>query len=202
VFRKPANEDWRVEANWEDAYFGAAYIIIKGVVAGRYQRAVEGVAGLFMFRHYLELAMKYIVLHSRWLKDGTTRADREEIEELKNTHSLKRLWHLVRTEALPKVEADWENWDIDFVEECVNDFAAIDPGHGVRFRYQRKKFGGPIEHGGYEHLQVDFAALLENMPHVQDVLEIIDLWFYETHGQIEDYESDMAAWGGWSDVGY
>lgn len=114
---------------------------------------------------------------------------------MKNTHSLRDLWALVRTEAFPKIENDaWKEWDVDFVEQCVRDFDAVDPGTGVRFRYPGKSFGGPNDSSGHEYAWADFDRLLRQMPHVRDVLGMIDLWLYETHGQIEEWEREMGSW--------
>jgi len=193
VFGEPSGE-WRVEANWEDAYYGAAFAVISGVVEGRYLRAVEGVAGLYLFRHYLELALKYIILHSRWIKDEHTLAD--DVQEIKKTHSLKRLWELLKDEALPKMASDEsvKEWDIEFVDACVLEFEAVDPGPGERFRYHGRSFGGPQVGRGDEYLSIDFEQLLDNMPHVREFLGMLDTWFYETHGMIQEWEAEMNSW--------
>lgn len=194
VFESPTSDDWTVRANWEDAYYRAAHAIVTSVAEGRYPTAVEGVAGLFLFRHYLELALKYIILHSRWLKDSETRATAEEIAEVKKTHSLKTLWQRVKTEAFPKITDDaWKDWDVEFVDACVLEFDTVDPG-GERFRYHARRFGGSNAGRRHEYLWIDFARLAKHMPHVHEVLEMIDLWFYETHGELEDWEADMATW--------
>jgi len=193
VFGQPEG-DWRVEANWEDAYYGAAHAVVSGVVEGRYPRAVEGVAGLYLFRHYLELTLKYIILHSRWIEDEHTLA--EAVKEVEKTHSLKKLWGLFKAEALPKMQEDEsvKEWDIDFVESCVLEFDAVDPGQGERFRYHGKSFGGAPAGRGDERLWIDFEQLLENMPHVREVLGMVDVWFYETHGMIQEWEAEMNSW--------
>jgi hypothetical protein len=60
-------EPWRIDASWRDAYFYASKEVIQGVVEEVLMPAIHGVAGVFMFRHYMELAMKYTVFHARWL---------------------------------------------------------------------------------------------------------------------------------------
>ena len=74
-------QDWRVDADWDDAYYLGAKRLIEGVARGEYLPACEGVAGLYLFRHYVELALKYIIFHSRWLRDAHTNASFEEIED-------------------------------------------------------------------------------------------------------------------------
>lgn len=53
---------------------------------------LEGVPALFLLRHYLELRLKLIVFHARWLNDQHTTARDEDIQAVKNQHSLKTLW--------------------------------------------------------------------------------------------------------------
>lgn len=194
VFGKPEG-DWKIEANWEDAYYGAAFAIVSGVVERRYPRGVEGVTGLYLFRHYLELAMKYIVLHARWLKDPKTNARAEEVQAVKKTHSLGRLWAWVKEEAGPKIEDQyWREWDIEFLDACIAEWDGIDPDPGERFRYHGKSFGGPGPAGEQGYLWIDFDRLLENMPHVREVLGMIDVYLYETHGMNAEWEAEMASW--------
>jgi hypothetical protein len=153
------------------------------------------VAGLYLFRHYVELALKYIILHARWLKDPHTNAKAEDIQEVQKTHSLARLWTLVKTEAQPKIEvADWQEWDVDFVEACITEWDAIDPHPGERFRYHGKSFGERAASVTHERLRIDFGLLRAQMSHVREVLGMIDLYLYETHGMNADWEEEMASW--------
>jgi len=194
VFGTP-DGDWNVEANWEDAYYGAALAIVSGVVEGRYPRGVEGVTGLYLFRHYVELALKYIILHARWLKDPKTNAKPDEIQEVKKIHSLARLWAWAKDEAKPKIEeTHWREWDIEFVDACITEWEAIDPHPGERFRYHGRSFGGAVPARHQERLWIDFRLPQETMPHVREDLGMIDLYLYETHGMNEEWEAEMASW--------
>ena len=149
---------------------------------------------LYLFRHYLELSPKYIIRHSRWIKDQHTLSD--DVKEIEKTHSLKRLWDVFSTEALPKLQEDEDTkeWDIVFVEECMLEFDAVDAGRGERFRYRGTSFGGTQATAREEHLWIDFDRLLENMLHARAVLGMLDLRFYETHGMIEEWEAEMDSW--------
>ena len=97
VFYLPGTE-WKVEAVWDDAYYEAAKRLIQGIARGEYLQAIEGVAGLYLFRHYIELALKFVIFHSRWLKDSNSNAKLEEIKDVKKTHSLRKLWGVAETE--------------------------------------------------------------------------------------------------------
>jgi hypothetical protein len=196
VFRLPRS-DWKVEAIWDDAYFHAAKRLVQGVISGEYLPALEGVAGMYSFRHYLELALKYIIFHSRWLKDASTNARFEEIEDVKATHSLRLLWITAKDECrriiLPE---EWDRIDTDFVERCVLEFDAIDP-NGQRFRYHGATFGVEKDPERREQMTrtiqydvcVDFDELAGVIQHVHDVLGYLDLYMVETYGQNEEWES-------------
>lgn len=187
VFQQPPGT-WKVEADWEGAYYHASEKLIRGVVEGPYVRGLEGVAGVFLFRHYLELALKYIVLHARWLKDPETNASPKDVKKVNKTHSLKELWGMVKAEALPTIgKAERKSWDIGFVEKCVLDFHGVDPHPGTRFRY---KEANSTE--GY--LWINFEQFLENMPHVREVLWMVDSYLVETYGMNAEWEAEMNSW--------
>ena len=81
VFGVPP-ESWRVDAAWADGYFLAAKVVVGTVVDWGFKPehkpmpAMEGIAGVYLFRHYLELALKHILFHSRLAADGA-RHERE-----------------------------------------------------------------------------------------------------------------------------
>ena len=62
VFSVPA-EPWRIGALWEEAYFDSAKYVIEGVLKRQLTPSVHGVAGVFLFRHYLEISLKFIIMH-------------------------------------------------------------------------------------------------------------------------------------------
>ena len=200
VFHLPG-PDWQIEAIWDDAYFRAAKTLIEGVARGEYLPALEGVAGLYLFRHYLELALKFITFHSRWLKDAHTNAENEEIENVWKTHSLKQLWAIAKPECQRIVaEKEWQALDIEFVERCVQEFDAVDP-RGERFRYHGDKFGiekdpakrEDIIRASRYDLYIDFRTLPGVVQHVYDVLHYLDIYMIETHGQNEEWQSVLNA---------
>src|SRR5437016_2387692 len=74
-------EPWIVEAEWTEGYFRAARRIVEDIVSGKlFATEIWGPVALYLFRHYLELALKYIVLHARFLKDTNTNAEDETIQ--------------------------------------------------------------------------------------------------------------------------
>jgi hypothetical protein len=202
IFQIPGTP-WHVDANWREGYLGAAQVIAKGVVDGTLRPAIEGVAGVFLFRHYLELALKHIVWHARWLETAKKNAALEDITPLHRNHSLMAWWNLVKGEARKKMpQAEWEAMDVEFVEECVKEFEAVDPDPAWRFRYHGQYFAiakHVLEGTGYpmeptKDLYIDFNALAAQMEHVYDVLNAIDVYLIETHGQNQEWEVEMNAW--------
>ena len=187
---------WKVGANWPEGFFHASKALIHGVVQGGLMPGVEGVAGVFLFRHYMELALKYIVFHSRWLKSEKKNAEWDEVKNLHRNHSLIAWWNLVKGGRKGKLPgAEWARLDTKFVEECVKNFEAADPAPGWRFRYPTRvigvaRRGEPI----INELYVDFPAMLHQMDHVYEVLNAIDVYLVETHGENEEWEAEMNSW--------
>lgn len=187
-------EPWDIDVSWRDGYFYSAKLIIEGVVDGSLRSGIHGIAGVFLFRHYIELALKYIVFHARWLKDANTNAKREEIQDVKKTHSLRLLWDWAQVDCKGKIpDAEWDALDTMFVEKCIAEFEAIDPHPGDRFRYHGKVFGVDKRPDSersptLNHLAIEFYALLIEMQHIHDVLNAVDVYLFETHGENADWQ--------------
>ncbi len=152
----------------------------------------EGIAAAFLFRHYLELSLKNIILAGRFLTKDGQNARQEDVAPAWG-HKLSELWKLVLSDAKLKMDADhWDNYDTEFVEKCIAEFDGIDP-RGMAFRYAGE---------GAEKLHVHFQWLHAIMEHVYQVLEGIRVYLIETRGQNADYEAylqsqygDDLAWG-------
>jgi hypothetical protein len=193
VFDVPA-EPWHIAALWEEAYFDTAKYVIEGVLKRDLNRNVHGVAGVFLFRHYLEIALKFIIMHARWLADHGRIAGAEEIKDVAKTHRLKTLWEMAVKDCKGKIhEETWNEWDVEFVEEMILEFDAVDSS-GFRFRYHGEKFGShdPLRDiMRMNELRIRYDVLLAQMDHVRSVLGTIDTYLYETHGQIAEWEAEM-----------
>jgi hypothetical protein len=167
--------------SWVDhaeGFYRGSQALIQGVAEGHVSEDVEGVAGLFMFRHYLELSLKNIALAGRWLREEGGNVQPEDVTPIKRIHGLSDLWILVVRDAKPKMlEKDWENYDIDFVERCIAEFDSVDP-KGFAFRY--------AGHGS-EDVRAHFERLLLVMEHVQQVLDGIRVYLVETYQLNEEY---------------
>jgi hypothetical protein len=130
-----------IGAIWDPAYLETADYVLKGVVNRELNQNVHGAVGVFLFRHYVELELKYVLFHSRWLKDKDTNATKNEIEAIDQIHYLDKLWKQVNEETPKKIGEDrWKNFDIPFIDEVVRDLSRVDPA-SFRFRYNGKVFG-------------------------------------------------------------
>jgi hypothetical protein len=148
------------------------------------------------FRHYVELALKYIIFHSCWLRDAHTNASFEEIEDVKKRHSLRQLWTTARAECKRIIpESEWNAIDVEFLDQAIDEFDAIDPT-GERFRYHGPTFGVEKDPAKRQEmartirhdLLVDFQVLPCLVDHAHDVLNYLDTYMIETHGENEEWE--------------
>lgn len=183
---------WKIGAIWDQAYYDTAEYVIRGVVEGHLLPRVHGVVGVFLFRHFVELELKYVLFHSRWLEDQQTNV-KEDIEAIANIHYLDQLWAAVKKEAPPKFDKDtWKAFDIAFIDEVVKELNAVDPG-SYGFRYNGKVFGVG-EHSAEPEIYIDYNAILAQMKHVYYVLHAMKVILIETHGMNADWEAEMNSW--------
>jgi hypothetical protein len=164
------------------SFYRSAEALIQGVVKGHLYRDIEGVTGVFLFRHFLELILKEIVLWGRMLEAEDRNAVWEQVKRVANVHNLGQLWKWVLEDAKPKMKQEvWDSFDIGFAEKMIAEFDTVDP-KGFSFRY----------HGqGGEHCGFSYEVFLEEMDHTRQVLEAILSYLRETHGRNADWEDIM-----------
>lgn len=132
-----------------------------------------------MFRHYLELALKKIIMRGRFLVNHDKNAAWEDVKEVRRKHELADLWQLVLAESQPKIDAGtWKSYDISFVEKCIAEFHGRDE-KSFAFRYPRQ---------GSERYEYDFAYFRLAMEHVYQVLENITTYLIELHRENDEWE--------------
>ncbi|MGH9579845.1 MAG: hypothetical protein ACRD2R_02525 [Terriglobales bacterium] len=167
-----------------ESFYGSARILIESTAKREVNEGVEGIAGLFLFRHYLELALKHIIVAGRWLTSEGDNAQLKDGAKVERIHVLHELWQLVLRDAKPKIrEEHWKNYDIEFVERCLEEFDKVDP-KGFAFRYAGH---------GVERLRAHFEWLAEIMDHVHQVLEGISVYLTEMYHQNEEYDAYLQA---------
>ena len=203
IYRLPAREKWEykkivyapegyIDASPRWDFYEAAKASVQRLAEGSTMGEIEGTAALYLFRHYLELALKNIVLGARHLETKDKNVPSEQVLPPSQGHDLKNLWEEVKKQVPRKLGAGvWPQWDHMFVELCVEEFHMLDPS-SERLRYKReKKF---VERDRLNPMRVDWQVLLHAMEHVHDVLEEMDTYLVETHGFNADWEEEQRSW--------
>jgi hypothetical protein len=177
IHEEPHEQAW---IDFGESFYRASAALVDGVAGGSHSEDIEGVAAIFLFRHYLELALKRIIVRGRCLIRTDKNAAWEDVKEVAKIHDLPALWKMVLSDARPKLEpGDWDNYDTAFLEACVNEFGTRDE-KGFSFRYPR--------HGG-EKYKYDFGWFRSAMEHTYQVLEGITTYLIELHGQNEEFDA-------------
>ncbi len=178
-----------IDALFPEGFFESAKLLLRGVVSGRLNEGIEGVAAIFLSRHYLELAMKYALFHSRWLQDEKRNAP--DVTPVGPTHNLEKLWSTLIAELKGKPGVVPKGLDLDFVAKFVKEFNAFDPKNW-RFRYPGEQL--PPASSSSENLGIDFTSLLFDVQRVFDVLCTLDNYLIETYGENEEWNDLQDDW--------
>jgi hypothetical protein len=193
VFYSPASGVWHVGALYLEGFFEASKLLLQGTVNGSLNQCIEGFPAVFLCRHYLEIALKYALFHSRWLRDANHNATIAAIDPVgKNFgHDLRKLWNALTTELKNKrIDMVATGLDLDFVGKFVAEFDSVDK-HNVRFRYAGEQLpAGPSN----ETLNIDFPPLLFNLERSHEILITLDSYLVETYGQNEEWEEIQNSW--------
>jgi HEPN domain-containing protein len=191
VFYPPASGTWTIDGSFPEGFFESAKLLLRGVVEGRLNQELEGLAAIFLSRHYLELAVKYVLLHSRWLADASRNAS-GAIDVIPNTHDLQRLWNTLGEEVKAKPGIAPKGLDLAFVESFVKEFNAYDPKNW-RSRYPAEQIP-PVSPPSHESIGIDFAVLLYDLQKAFDVLSTLDGYLIETHGENKEWKHIQDSW--------
>jgi hypothetical protein len=176
IHKSAHRQRWR---NLTESFLYASLNLVKTIADHEYGNDTEGLAAVFLFRHYLELALKGIIVRGRWLERPDKNA-RENAERVRNVHDLALLWTWVLRDAKTKLNSDeWGNYDTQFVEKCIAEFDAVDK-KGFAFRYAG-------EDGDF--CLFDYRTLARVMDHIRQVLDGIDTCLVEAHAENREYES-------------
>jgi hypothetical protein len=112
----------------------------------------------FLYRHYLELRLKEIIIHGQQLLDRSS--------GIQHLHRIDVLWFSCR-HILEEIWPEGSNSDLDAVEACIIEFCQVDQ-QSTSFRYPITKDGSPtlpsVEHINLRHLKSvlgRIASLLE-----------------------------------------
>jgi hypothetical protein len=189
VFQPPLTG--KVDALFPDGFFESAKLLLEGIKTGELRQGIEGVAAVFLCRHYLELALKYTLFHSRWLKGSCGNAVTAHVDPVGKSHDLKMLWETLTAELKAKPSVVPSGLDLNFVGAFVKEFHAVDQDN-TRFRYTGKQL--PVQPSSNETLTIDFDSLLFNLQLTYDVLHTLDSYFMNTFGENEEWEAIQESW--------
>ncbi len=201
IYRWPACEKWNyeqiiyapeghIDASPRLDFYDAAKASVQRVIDGTGE--IEGTAALYLFRHYLELTLKDLIVGARYLKSKSENMPPDLVLPPSQGHDLEALWNEVKKQVPKKLGAGvWPQWDHKFVEQSIAEFHTLDPS-SERLRYNREK--NHIERDPLNPVRVNWSALLYAMQHVRDVLEAMDSYLVETHGLNAEWEDEQNSW--------
>ena len=185
------NEDGQIPQGLIDDYYAAARTIAERIVNGQTRGEEEGMAALFLFPHYIELALKSVIYHLGWLVTKGNNVPRAEWADWPETHDLALLWHTVEVQFPSKMGADlFDSFDVQFVEKCVTEFHGVDR-NGQRLRYFEEKGKNKPVRDRLKMLAASWPALLNAIQHTHAVLEDMDTYVVESHGLNDEWENEM-----------
>ena len=185
VFCPPKSGKWQVDAQFPEGFFESAKVLLEGITSGSLNESIEGVAAVFLCRHYLELALKYTLYHSRWLKDQTHNAG-DEVEPVGRGHHLQPWWDKLSRELQNRVPSILKSgYDLRFVAEFVKEFHDVDRNN-ARFRYPGDQL--PVVHSSLETLGINYETLLVNLKRVHDILDSLDRRLIDQHGENQEWQ--------------
>jgi hypothetical protein len=84
-----------------ESFYAASLKLIHGVAKGELDEDTEGIAALFLARHFLELALKSVLAAGRSLTVGGRYND-DAPKPIERIHPLQKLWKLILRDAKPK----------------------------------------------------------------------------------------------------
>jgi hypothetical protein len=190
----------------ENGYYLAARTVL--TAAKRTHRDSEAVppppspdemlyAGLFLFRHFIELSLKIAIHHSTWLTDTGQNAPREARQPADRGHNIQSMWKLIKERRKGRLNDEtWASLDPDFIEACVTEMCTFDPSSMVH-RYPGDLVGGDTT---YRDIDVDVDKALRNLERMRELLWLLDATLFGTHemnADAGDYLADYESENGW-----
>ena len=185
-----AQEQWYLLAT---AYKNAADSIVDGLpsvlLPGHHRLYIVGPT-MFLYRHYLELHLKTLLLDLRKL------ANTEVTDPLPRSHSLLQVWQSVKRLLSETEEARFSEADRGVgstiycaIEERIKEFNDIDK-NSMRYRY-------PVDLNGVRILaKLPTAGQLS---HVKDIIEVISGYFGGIEVWIhEERNANLEMQGDWT----
>lgn len=196
-FDSPPSGGWKLDTSFVESYFEAAKLLLDGIVRGSVPEGVGGPPACFLCRHYLELALKYSLFHSRWLTDEDHNAQDDQVAPVgkKDKHGLLGLWCKLHTELSGRVPSLLKiGLDLSYVEEFIKEFDKVDP-NGESFRYAGESLA--VSRSRREPptaLGIDFDTILSSLELAHDILGDVDSRLFNQYGENQEWEEEQNSW--------
>jgi len=168
-----AAKDWPA---YGDGYLGAARRLADSVLADRHEQDLLVFPIAFLYRQYVEIRLKEILLASEELTG--------KAPVVRPTHDLRALW----AEVEPVIRREWPKADpqpLSNAARLVLDFSKQDP-LSFSFRYPVDKKGAPVVRG---QALVNLRQLAETMEKLGSFFDGICLHFAERLEQLNNGET-------------
>lgn len=87
-FHPPGDpNDWAMDGLFPEAYYESAVTLLSNICEDRgYYEWRYAIPAIFLARHCLELQLKYVLYHSRWLKEARVNQSQDDIEAVGKDH--------------------------------------------------------------------------------------------------------------------
>lgn len=147
--------------DWEQyivGYLKAAKLLVNYIDANKINQDILVYPIVFLYRHYLELRIKKLILGCKILLD--------EDPKFKKYHKLKELWKDCKA-LIKRVEPQSEARDLEAIDEIIIQFSKVDPG-SYSFRY-------PITKQDEKSLPEDLKYI--NLRNFSEIMERVSNFF-------------------------
>jgi hypothetical protein len=159
-----ASDKWYI---YSDGYKEAGDMIVNGILEGKRSQDVLVYPVIFLYRQYLELAMKGLLTKIYKLQDIC--------DKIPTTHALDILWDKCRSHIQTIIPDDSSKELID-ISRLIAEFMVVDP-KSMAFRY-------PEDKNGSKHLS---NIRLINLRNIKEVIEGISTILFGADAIISEY---------------
>ena len=162
--------DWYIYAT---GYKDAADVLAAHIEEHQVRQDALVYPVMFLYRQYLELAIKILIMQARRLQDIS--------EPIPMTHRINELWK-VCSDLLREISPGDSEEEQNQIGRLIEEFCDVDPT-STAFRYPEDRDGNPSLPPGIRHI---------NLRNVKEVIEKISVILNGADAQIDEYLSNQA----------
>lgn len=175
-----------------EGYLRGAQILVRAAAETKFDQDFLVYPIVFLYRHYIELALKEIIRRAPYLIGGQlTENERKHLDG----HRLDLLWNDFKplSTAITRV-GGWDDLpqeDIRGIDDYIRQISEVDP-NSYALRYARSKKGDPSLPKNLTHINLrHFGELMDSLARY---LWGIDVGMSALEDMKHDYESEMASY--------